>query len=69
MVVDRNGLALALAGSASEGAAGPTKLLVERAKLLGLGEPGQNCAVCIATDSGSVLIEEQAQWTVVLFRE
>lgn len=67
MVVDRNGLALALQGTASEGAAGPAKALVERAKQL--GEPGQGCAVCIATDSGSVLIEDSTNFTVVLFRE
>lgn len=66
LVADRHGLALALHGTAPEGAAGPAKLLVDRAKQLG---EGQACAVCITTDSGSVLVEEQSALTVVLYRE
>jgi hypothetical protein len=64
MVVDSNGLALALKGSASEKAAGASKLLVERAKKLGEDSP----SVCIETDSGSILLEEQQNTTIVLYR-
>jgi hypothetical protein len=39
IVVDRNGLTLAMRGSASEGAGGPAKLLAERAKQVRSGVP------------------------------
>lgn len=66
MVVDGNGLALAVRGRAVEGAAGASKMLVERAK--GLGDAGASPTVCIETDGGSVLLEENNGHTIVLYR-
>ena len=68
LVVDRHGLALGLKGpAADERAAGAAATLVERAKKL--GEAGSSPSVCIETEGGSILLEENDGNTLVLYRE
>lgn len=70
MIIDKNGLLLSICGIANELQCGYAKLLAERAKQLG-DETSNNtcCAINIEKENGSVLIESQNDWTVVLFRE
>ena len=71
MVIDGNGLVLGLSGpSACEKCSGSAKLLVDRAKAL--GDAGQTPSVCIETEGGSILLEQEQHSpnnTVVLYKK